>query len=65
MFGFRQTRRPGIILMAVLKNGLILMRVAGYWQQAIMGAIIVVTIAIDAISQNREADRAIKVDVEE
>ena len=55
----------GIILMAVLKNGLILMHVSGYWQQAIMGAIIVVTIAIDAISQTREADRAIKVDVEE
>lgn len=55
----------GIILMAVIKNGLILVHVSGYWQNAIMGAIILVTIAIDQIKQNRERDRAIKVDVEE
>ena len=55
----------GIILMAVIKNGLIMMHVSGYWQQAIMGGIILFTIALDAISQARERDRAIKVDVEE
>ena len=55
----------GIVLMAVIKNGLLLMHISGYWQKAIMGAIILITIAIDAISQARERDQAIKVDVAE
>jgi ribose/xylose/arabinose/galactoside ABC-type transport system permease subunit len=55
----------GIILMSVIKNGLILVHISGYWQDAIMGAIILVTIIIDQIRQNREADKAVKVDVEE
>ncbi len=55
----------GIILMAVIKNGLILVHISGYWQNAIMGAIILLTIAIDQINRNRERDHAIKVDVAE
>lgn len=55
----------GIILMAVIKNGLILVHISGYWQNAIMGAIILATIAIDQIKQNRERDHAVKVDVAE
>lgn len=55
----------GIILMAVIKNGLLLVHISSYWQNAIMGAIILVTIAIDALNQARERDRAIKVDVKE
>jgi ribose/xylose/arabinose/galactoside ABC-type transport system permease subunit len=41
------------------------MHISGYWQKAIMGAIILITIAIDAIGQARESDQAIKVDVAE
>lgn len=55
----------GIILMAVIKNGLLLVHISSYWQNAIMGAIILITIAIDAVNQARERDRAIKVDVKE
>ena len=55
----------GIILMAVIKNGLLLVHISSYWQNSIMGAIILFTIAIDAINQARERDRAIKVDVKE
>lgn len=55
----------GIILMGLIKNGLILMHISGYWQKAIMGAIIIGTIAIDAISRTRAEDKAVKVDVEE
>lgn len=55
----------GIILWAVIKNGLILVHISGYWQKAITGIVIVATIAIDAISSKREEDKALKVDVEE
>lgn len=55
----------GIVLMAVIKNGLILVHISGYWQNAIMGVIILFTIAIDQISRNRERDHTIKVDVAE
>ncbi|MBQ7682786.1 MAG: ABC transporter permease [Oscillibacter sp.] len=55
----------GIVLMAIIKNGLVLVRVSSYWQKVIMGAIILATIAFDAITRRIEEERAVKVDVEE
>lgn len=55
----------GIILMAIIKNGLILTRVSGYWQKAIMGIIILVTVSVDAINYRRQQENLVKVDVQE
>lgn len=55
----------GIILMAVIKNGLVLVRVSSYWQKVVMGIIILVTISVDVINRRIEKSRLVHVDVEE
>ena len=54
----------GIILMAIIKNGLVLVRVSTYYQKVVMGAIIVATIMMDAINTRLTEKNAIKVDVD-
>ena len=54
----------GIVLMAIIKNGLVLARVSSYWQDVVMGLIILVTISVDVINYKREQARLVKVDVE-
>ena len=55
----------GIILMAVIKNGLVLVRVSTYYQKVVMGVIIVLTIVVDAINTRIAEKNACKVDVED
>lgn len=53
----------GVVFMTILNNGLILMRIPTFWQQIVVGIIIVVAVSIDAISRyNTEKNRR-KVDV--
>ena len=54
----------GIILMAIIKNGLVLVRVSTYYQKVVMGVIIVATIMMDAINTRLTEKNAIKVDVD-
>lgn len=55
----------GVILMAVIKNGLVLARVSTYYQKIVMGIIILVTISIDAINRKIREDKMVRVDVDE
>ncbi|HBR3450124.1 TPA: ABC transporter permease, partial [Klebsiella pneumoniae] len=43
----------GVILLAVMQNGLNLLGVSSYWQTLITGAIIVVSISVTAWSQHQ------------
>lgn len=55
----------GIILMAILKNGLILAKVPTFWQKIVMGVIIVIAVSVDVINRKREQAKLVHVDIEE
>lgn len=55
----------GLILMAILKNGLILAKVPTYWQKIVMGIIIVIAVSVDVINRKREQAKLVHVDIEE
>lgn len=55
----------GVVLMAILKNGLVLARIPTYWQKVAMGMVILIAVSIDVIKRQREQARLIRVDVEE
>ena len=54
----------GVLLMAVVSNGLVLAHISTYWQQVITGSILVFTVCVDAISAKLAQKRLAKVDVE-
>ncbi len=47
----------GVLLIAIIKNGLILMKASAYWHEVIMGAIIVVAAGISAYQRKSQAKR--------
>lgn len=55
----------GIILMAILKNGLILAKVPTFWQKIVMGIVIVIAVSVDVINRKREQSKLVRVDIEE
>lgn len=55
----------GVILMAILKNGLILAKIPTFWQKVVMGMVIVIAVSVDVINRKREQAKLIRVDVEE
>lgn len=55
----------GTALMAILSNGLILVKVPTFWQKIVMGAIIIIAISVDIINRKIEKSKLVKVDVEE
>lgn len=55
----------GVVLMAILKNGLILAKVPTYWQKVAMGLVILIAVSIDVIGRKREQEKLVRVDVEE
>lgn len=55
----------GIVLMAIIKNGLVLAKVPTYWQKVVMGLIILLTVSVDVINRKREQAKLVRVDVEE
>lgn len=55
----------GIILMAILKNGLILAKVPTFYQKIAMGIVIIIAVSIDTIKRKRERAKLINVDIEE
>lgn len=55
----------GVILMAILKNGLILAKIPTFWQKVVMGMVIVIAVSVDVINRKREQAKLVRVDVEE
>jgi len=49
----------GAAIMGVLRNGLILMNVSGYWQQAVIGTIIIVAVTMDQLRYRRKKKKVI------
>jgi simple sugar transport system permease protein/ribose transport system permease protein len=55
----------GVILMAILKNGLILAKIPTFWQKVVMGSVIIVAVSVDVINRRREQEKLVRVDVDE
>lgn len=55
----------GVVLMAIVKNGLILAKVPTYWQKVAMGLVILIAVSVDVINRKREQAKLVRVDVEE
>lgn len=54
----------GVLLLAIMNNGLILMHIPVFWQKIVVGLVIVVAVSIDVI-QNKHAEKKLtKVDIE-
>lgn len=45
----------GVLLMGVLSNGLIMINVSDYWQQAISGLVLIAAVAFDQLMQRMKA----------
>jgi ribose/xylose/arabinose/galactoside ABC-type transport system permease subunit len=48
----------GAVLIGVILNGLILLGVPGIWQQAVLGALILLAVATDVLRRRLVEDRA-------
>lgn len=55
----------GVILMAILENGLVLAKIPTFWQKIVMGLIIVFAVSFDVINRKREQNKLVRVDIEE
>jgi ribose transport system permease protein len=45
----------GAAIMGVLRNGLVLLNVSGYWQQAVIGVVIIVAVSFDKLQHDKRA----------
>ena len=54
----------GVLLIAIIKNGLILMKVSSYWHQVVVGLIIVIAASVTAYQHKMKARRVVRIDVE-
>jgi simple sugar transport system permease protein len=52
----------GVILLAILSNGLTLMRVPSYWYDVVIGLVILLSVSASALQQKRKRRRAIAVE---
>jgi simple sugar transport system permease protein len=54
----------GVLLFAVIKNGLILMKLPSYWHQVVVGLIIAIAASFTAYQSKMKNKRMVKIDVE-
>jgi simple sugar transport system permease protein/ribose transport system permease protein len=54
----------GVLLLAVLNNGLILAHIPIFWQKIVVGIIIVLAVSFDVVQRKREERSMVKVDIE-
>lgn len=52
----------GVLLLAILSNGLTLMRVPSYWYDVVIGLVIIMSVSASALQQQRKRQRAIPVE---
>ena len=53
----------GVALMAMLENGMILLRIPTFWQKIVIGAIILVAVSMDFIRAKKTEAKQLRVDV--
>ncbi|SES74749.1 simple sugar transport system permease protein/ribose transport system permease protein [Salinibacillus kushneri] len=54
----------GVLLLAIMENGMILARIDTFWQKVVTGAIIVFAVSYDHISYKRKQAKLAKIEVE-
>jgi len=54
----------GVTLLAILNNGLTLMRVPSYWYDVLIGIVIILSVAISALQGRQKKRRAIEIEEE-
>jgi simple sugar transport system permease protein len=54
----------GVLLLAIIENGMILAHIDTFWQNVVTGAIIVIAISYDRISYKRQQAKLAKIEVE-
>jgi simple sugar transport system permease protein len=52
----------GVTLLAILNNGLTLMRVPSYWYDVLIGIVIIVSVAVSALQGRQKKRRAIEIE---
>ncbi|MCY6484669.1 ABC transporter permease [Clostridium aestuarii] len=55
----------GVILLAIMNNGLVLMHISVFWQKIIIGLIIIASVSFDVIQRKRKEKNRTIVDIEE
>lgn len=55
----------GVMLFAIIKNGLTLMHISSYWEKIILGSVMVVAICFVVIQKNRAKSHVSRVDISE
>lgn len=53
----------GVALMALLENGMILLKIPTFWQKIVIGTIILIAVSLDFIRAKRNEAKQLKVDV--
>ena len=41
----------GVLILAILNNGLIMMNVSSYWQLVLSGVVLIIAVSIDSLKQ--------------
>lgn len=54
----------GVLLLAIMQNGMILAHIDTFWQKVVTGAIIVIAVSYDQISYRRQQAKLAKIEVE-
>lgn len=54
----------GVLLLAVMQNGMILARIDTYWQNVVTGAIIVIAVSYDHLSYKRSQENLARIEVD-
>jgi len=43
----------GVVLIAIMQNGLLLMKISPYWQFVVLGGVVIGAVAIDSVRRQR------------
>ncbi len=54
----------GVILIAVIRNGLIMMQISSYWHDAAIGIMLALAAGVTAVQERRRTRRLVRIDVE-
>lgn len=55
----------GVLILGVLQNGMVLMHIETYWQDVVMGTLIITTVSMDVMKNRKAQSMKASIDVEE